>query len=438
MQHCTALALCKCLVKFQTVLSQFREIVTALEEDAEEGQWSKRCRDLERAVRKRVPEFQVVVAFSQKPSQPQTQINETKSGLLAESAQRLLGLYHRCMPSVVAEARFDIGKLLGSFSAEDRSRQDASQDAAAKLCRVQQLHILGMLKDNEQFIWAVKVGASFCSHDTTLRSSRYLASLSHTPFYVLLNALATARLPAIRSALRDLLRHILSQSVLFQEDRHEPELWLRALPRKRPRITEDPDQHPGWLEDEADAVITFLDDCVQRCLKTPYRYVEALHSIASAPTSLSADSLEASLQLDTCPSPLIMTVIEQLEAKVNNKSLSSSHLLGVVSYIRRVLFYLVSKCTDTRLLEALADKVASILVVQNLPEASDALRYGVQRELGLLHASLTFPHSPSNVQDVASEIWQDYLQMLGKITIGASIRFFEVYHFLIAGAFDSS
>ena len=62
-QHSTALALSKCLIKFQRVMEKFRDIGLVLGED-DDGQWSGRRLEVKTKVRKRVPEFMVVVAFS--------------------------------------------------------------------------------------------------------------------------------------------------------------------------------------------------------------------------------------------------------------------------------------------------------------------------------------------------------------------------------------
>lgn len=151
-------------MKYQTVQDRFRKIAAVLEEDQEEGQWYKRCRELERDVRRRVPDFQVLVAFSQqKLVDPKLQVNPTKLALLAESAQRLLWLYHRCLPLVVAEVRFDVGKLLQTFSPDVQSTGEDSDSrdepkASTRLYRVQQLHVLSLLKDSDQFVWTSKIG----------------------------------------------------------------------------------------------------------------------------------------------------------------------------------------------------------------------------------------------------------------------------------------
>ncbi len=148
------------------MLEKFREIAGTLDEDEEDGQWLKRCRELEKEVRKRVPEFMVVVAFGHQTQQaPQIQeglsylqTTKTKNALLTESAQRLLWLYQKCLPAVVAEARFDVGKVLHAFAtaAEDDEKEEGS-NAAERLYRVQQLHILRLLRVSNQFVWSVKI-----------------------------------------------------------------------------------------------------------------------------------------------------------------------------------------------------------------------------------------------------------------------------------------
>jgi len=119
--------------------------------------------------------------------------------------------------------------------------------------------------------------------------------------------------------LYELLQHILSQTILFQEDVDEPSLWLSALPTTR-RSTGSVSPDGALLTDEAESVITFLDDCVQRCMKTPYRYIEELQGVVK-------DDNTANDHLDLYPSPLLMAVVEQLNAKIGAKLLSPSDVL---------------------------------------------------------------------------------------------------------------
>ena len=165
-------------MKYDQVLQTFRGVAGELEEDEEEGEWSKRIRDLEKEVRRRVPEFQVVVAFSQHglvhdAATPQTKgqpitPNATRSSLLAESALRLLWMYHRCLASLAAEARFDIGKLLQRFlkvpsdddDEEEEEEKNEVLDTVERLDRVRRLHVLRLLKESDQFAWTGKLSGT--------------------------------------------------------------------------------------------------------------------------------------------------------------------------------------------------------------------------------------------------------------------------------------
>jgi nucleolar pre-ribosomal-associated protein 1 len=166
-RHCTAIALAKCLVKLEETLRIFSDVAKALGED-EEGQWMTRQHELEHEARRRVPEFQVVVAYSQLsaiPEEVDSGSNTTKTALLAESAQRVLWMYHRCLPEVVAEARFDIGKLLSNFMEGMEGggyplEQQSPLDAAARLHIARKLHIIRLLQESDQFAWSAKMGAS--------------------------------------------------------------------------------------------------------------------------------------------------------------------------------------------------------------------------------------------------------------------------------------
>ncbi|CAA7269153.1 unnamed protein product [Cyclocybe aegerita] len=401
-QHCTALALARCLLKYEKVKEAWDQVRIALDEDdgaASEGLWTKRWKEVEREVRRRVPEVQVVLAFQFGAQQglkddKAATSNETQISLLAESAQRVLWLYHRCLPALVLEARFEVGKLLGTFT-KSRSTLDNNVDnqeadkieesPAERLYRVQQLHVLRLLRDSQQFVWSGKV-----------------ASLPSTPIHILLSAFCSTPTPAIRHALGDVLKHVLSQSILFQEDPDEPALWLKSLPRR----------YSGAGADDVDSVTTFLDECLQRCMKTPYRYIEALHGLASFHTPENAEGVASTTlnRLDTYPSPLLMTVVEQLEAKVNNKSLSSSATLGILMFLRKLLFYFTSKTPDLRCLKTFAGRLESALG-EKWSEGC------VKREMDTIRRTLAFEFADPNVDmDAASlkvEHWLEEAEKTG-------------------------
>ncbi|KAG6873594.1 hypothetical protein C0995_013967 [Termitomyces sp. Mi166 len=404
--HCTALALAKCLAKYEQVLKAFREVEAALEENEAEGQWSRRRRDIEREVRKRVPDFQVIVAFSQQrfDETPTTTgsatfaptPNPTRTALLSESAHRLLWMYQRCLPMVIAEARFDVGKLLQGFVGEENmvtGGEGEEMTVVARLHVVRQLHVLRLLKGNDQFGWSGKIGST---------SQSYLA--------VLLNVFINTDIQAIRTALSDLLEHVLGESIMFQDDPTEPHLWLLSLPTShRGHGTESPDG--AVLTDEGEGVITFLDHCVQRCLKTPYRYLEDMHAVVNpaAPQGQPVTDRDEPL-----PSPLLMTVLEQLEIKVAKKTLSPSDALAIASFVRKLVFRMSGKQQDLGFLRAVADRFDVMLQAEKLFFDYPIITSAIRREVDLLRMALS--PADASLQEVSEEA-KVFLSVIEEIPI---------------------
>ncbi|TDL17669.1 hypothetical protein BD410DRAFT_754176 [Rickenella mellea] len=397
-QHGTAVALTKCLCKFEEVVDRFRTIRNALEEDESNGQWAKRINEVEQEVRKRLPDFQVIVAFSQQkptvlpessstPASISTQMAKTL--LLSEVAQRLLWLYHRCVPTLVAEARFDAGKALQTFvdQLDERAESGAETISVADLERLRQLHVLRMLRESDQFSWSGK------------------SASSHSNIYVLLKLYIKTSSAAVRTALTSLLSHALSDSLLFQHHPEELRLWLDCLPHTiRAAGAESPDGAP--LTDEGESVVTFLDDCMQRCGKTPYRYIDDLSALYRPPDVLAQETMDVDsstvkdlAMFDTSEyeaSPLIMAVLEQLSAKLKNQLLSPSDTLALATYIRKLLVKLLAKQSSTYFLNAALSRLENIFDVKGLFSSYPIVRKAIERELDHLKASIALTVDPDN------------------------------------------
>jgi nucleolar pre-ribosomal-associated protein 1 len=124
------------------------KIERELEEGESDGQWKKRRNELELEARRRVPDFQVIISLSQKASEETP--NKVRTAMLAESSTRLLWLYHLCFPSLVAEVRFDVGKLLQS-SFDNEVGTDDIAGPTSGLDTLRRLHVLRLLRESDQF-----------------------------------------------------------------------------------------------------------------------------------------------------------------------------------------------------------------------------------------------------------------------------------------------
>ncbi|KIY45257.1 hypothetical protein FISHEDRAFT_49590 [Fistulina hepatica ATCC 64428] len=325
-QHATAVLLVRCLSKYEAVQSAFSEVARALGEHTQTERWTNCKTDLAREMRKRLPDYQVILAFSRNvATQPGdssvvSSANGVKQALLAEIAQRLLWLYHHCLPDVVKETRVDIGKALINF--HEGSVISSNQDASVRLDSVRQIHVLRLLEECHDFVWDARPGGS-----------------SHSYLYILLAAFTSLSIPeATRVSLRRLLRRILGNSVVFNETPHEPELWLDALPVNTSDLEQKAELPEGVLWDDASVVLDALDSAVHACMNTPYRYLDMLQKLREESSPGSAQSAiqdNASYGAGDL-SPLLMAFFEQLR-KIGLDTPPKPSTLWLVVYIRKVV-----------------------------------------------------------------------------------------------------
>lgn len=188
-QRATALCLAQALEKYELVVLAFQEVEDALEEDVGEGRWKTRRQEIEKEMKKRVPNFEVIIAFSQIKSSIDSTTSQwgttefaesdkiLKNSILLECALRLMWLYHRSLPDLPAEARYDVGKLIlsgaGRRLVESLTKSSAvSSDSGKDVSNIagfdllSQLHVLKLLQHSDQFIWHATLGKSALSFIT--------------------------------------------------------------------------------------------------------------------------------------------------------------------------------------------------------------------------------------------------------------------------------
>lgn len=226
-QHVTALALARGLQKLDTVQGIMRTIEREIDSEpgTSENPWAKRQMELELECRRRVPEVLVVIAFAQKSATLAKVIDENdepdsklvaKSAMLTEVALRLFGLYHKTLPTLSREAKFDVGKLLVSASsakAERRERREGREGSVISdtgsvgsigtlgtvgmgggfgqgrgdvdgFEAISQVHVLSLLTEVKDFQWTNKAGEFIaCEHvESTLTPQLEVSILTCTTF----------------------------------------------------------------------------------------------------------------------------------------------------------------------------------------------------------------------------------------------------------------
>ncbi|WFD02540.1 hypothetical protein MOBT1_001224 [Malassezia obtusa] len=261
-QYTACLVVARALQRIAAVARAATHAADALEEPPE-GAWRTARHALERAWRARLPPPDAVAPLA------------ADAGLRQEAALRVLALYHAALPSAAFDARFDPARLLARAFLAPRT------PAPLDLAGVCQLHALSLA-----------ARAPEAAYDLAARAPAAwpgLAARSNAHFLLALYAHAHG---AVRARAAALLHTQLARTALFAHDASEIRAWLVALPRAGAALP---------------SVLQFLDECVQRALKTPYRYAERARTLAAGARAGAEDA---------APSALLVVAVEQASIRL--------------------------------------------------------------------------------------------------------------------------
>lgn len=151
------------------------------------------------------------------------------------------------------------------------------------------------------------------------------------------------------------------------------------------------DTNPVQLLTQRIHLLSFLDDSVRRCLKTPYRYIE--DGFALSPETVS------NLNPQDASSPLLMTILEQLQAKLLGQHIATEAALAVVMYVRKVVLGLTGKQPSLAFVAAILARLQAIVAATK--EAGQA-RLGLAEAVQSIDSDLESLQSGSQVSPVVS------------------------------------
>lgn len=149
-----------------------------------------------------------------------------------------------------------------------------------------------------------------------------------------------------------LLNKILLPTTLFEHDHGELQIWLKALPALSGEIDV---QQRVFLVAQQIHLLSFIDECVRRCMKTPYKYIDDVLNVIP-------DYFTPTRKAHELVTPLMMTMLEQLNAKILGQHMSTEAACVVVGYLDRVFLGLVGKARNGDFLLALAGKLSALVV----------------------------------------------------------------------------
>ncbi|KAI3625894.1 hypothetical protein CBS9595_001255 [Malassezia furfur] len=313
-QYYACLVVARALQRVEAVQAGALRAAARLDEPPN-GAWRAALRTYELVWRKRFPPVDAVAML----------VHATGS-IRQEAALRVLALYHTVLPSMTFDTRYDAGKLLTSaFLATDAQ-------GPLHLERLCQLHALQLVARTTE-----------AAYDLTARAPAAWPGCAQRSNVHFLLALHAATRGAVQRRAAALLCTQLERTALFAHDPAEVHVWLAALPHA--------DVHRV-------SVLNFVDECMQRCLKTPHRYAER----ARAHMALGAGGPVAE---DACPSPLLMVVVEQAQIRLAKhlfdtaEGVDANASAPIVAYIARVVLRLVACAKPYAPLRALVDELAA-------------------------------------------------------------------------------
>ena len=202
------------------------------------------------------------------------------------------------------------------------------------------------------------------------------ASPQHSNLSALLQLYVAADVPVIQTTVGDVLKDGLATSLLFQHNPEEFTLWLDSL------ATHSLGSEHGVDHSDSQIIITFLDECSQRCIKTPFKYLEELKAL-----HVSEGSPVGEMQTETLPSPLLVTMVEQFSVRISSQKFNEQEILEIIVYLRRLLLRLICCVQHEQILHPITQRLLAI--------PTSKLAIPAQQELRALCLGLRYPNPPS-------------------------------------------
>ncbi|BGP34984.1 hypothetical protein JCM10296v2_006808 [Rhodotorula toruloides] len=347
----SSLFLLSILQKAAKVLEVMAETSRVLEE-GEGGRWAAQARKVRDELRNRLPDPSIVVGLMTKTAaaaasaaagkERQGEVTATtkkKDDGMAEGALlrtnvalRLLFLYHRVAPSLIATLKFDFAKLPQTYAQHARPASSDSESTDAHGSS-------GLLAISSSYALRLAAAHSSSSNIPLNRPGDHYKS-SLVPLFQLYRTAATR---SNRALLREILRRQLDSPLLFgvpgADSVHEGEVdvWLRALP-----VPAAEGAGGSASTEEMNIVLDFFAKCVQKTL--------------TAPLKLERSAQEAERGF----SRLLSTVVAELAANQDE---------AVRAFVKDVVLHFLAQQKELGMVARLVD-----VLEETLPSNSELVR----------------------------------------------------------------
>jgi nucleolar pre-ribosomal-associated protein 1 len=243
--------------------------------------WMKMCSDVMNEARQQIPDLTTILSSidvdlkPKKAEEATVAAPPTRSMLIVEAALRSARLHYKVFEEATTS---DLGKLLSNASLSSLQADEGppNMDGDERLSLVCRLHVIQLLTHYaQQNTGGVDLFVRQSGKDTT--AFRHLLRLASSPIQ-----------DQVRDASRDLIKEAMLGTILFEHNVKEWDVWQYALDKT------------------SDFLLDFFDECVQRCLKTPYRYIE----MARVALTEVHDTL--------CAGPIFFVMLEQYTIRLQS------------------------------------------------------------------------------------------------------------------------
>lgn len=276
--------------------------------------WLSCWTEIAEEARLRLPEVSVLIESSEQSPKDESNSNATDSAHLVDTRRSsvLLELALRCAWLQISLLRGDaedvsaiaLDRLLQiTMTTHDTGAVDTQGDESSRqfelLSRLHALRIISLLVEGQSRRFDLLSRAPSSPHT-------YACHMLHMQWR------GASALPMLETTSKQIVASAMSSSMLFEHDTTEWQAWEFSLDGSEP------------------VVCNFMDECLQRCLKTPYRYIEIGRKLTSSSSSKEGnnDAAEGNWSGgDGLPaSPLLFTMLEQYSIRLKKGLLDAEEV----------------------------------------------------------------------------------------------------------------
>ncbi|KAI0014437.1 ribosome 60S biogenesis N-terminal-domain-containing protein [Xylariaceae sp. FL0662B] len=240
--------------------------------------------------------------------------------LQREAASRLLLLYYEIVPQLALRAKFDVSPMLLATIKKVEASEGAGEDVVMSLLELE--HLCTIAKYSPSMRWFARA-----------------SDMPHSPFTTLLRLHVEKTLGLSIESLGNVLHHVADEHQLVESRPKSPGLGFSIAALKS-------------LENIDPAIWAFLDNCIERCARTPVKYIGMIEE------QLDIARIPEDDDLVTCP--LLMTITEQVPYFLSS-SPSNSVLKQFVQLLSEFLGYSLAAGLSQPFLNAVKGLLAAAL-----------------------------------------------------------------------------